>query len=64
MQTPHLYEDVIKQTFLEVFNSLLDIKDEILEGYKEILDWKIQGNGYTRRAGLNAGFARFFLIWV
>ena len=37
-QTPHLYEDVIKQTFLEAFNSLLDNKDEILEGYKEVID--------------------------
>lgn len=37
-QTPHLYEDVIKQTFLEAFNSLLDNKDEIIEVYKEIID--------------------------
>ena len=37
-QTPHLYEDVIKLAFLEAFNSLLDNKDEILEGYKEIID--------------------------
>ncbi len=37
-QTPHLYEDVIKQAFLEAFNSLIDNKDEILQGYKEIID--------------------------
>ena len=38
-QTPHLYEDVVKQTsFLEVFSSMLYNKDEILEGYKEIID--------------------------
>jgi site-specific DNA recombinase len=36
-QTPHLYEDAIKQAFLEAFNSLLNNKDEILEGYKDII---------------------------
>jgi site-specific DNA recombinase len=37
-QTPHLYEDAIKQAFLDAFNSLFDNKDEIIEGYKEIID--------------------------
>ncbi len=36
-QTPHLYEDVIKQTFLEAFNNLLVNKDEILQGYDAII---------------------------
>ncbi len=35
-QTPHLYEEVIRQSFLEAFNSLLESKSEIIEGYSEI----------------------------
>lgn len=35
--TPHLYEDKIKQVFVEAFNSLIENKDEILNGYEEII---------------------------
>ncbi|NFE96383.1 recombinase family protein [Clostridium botulinum] len=35
--TPHIYEDKIKQAFVEAFNSLLENKDEILKGYEEII---------------------------
>ena len=36
-RTPHLYEDALKQAFLEVFNSLLENRDEILQGYEAII---------------------------
>lgn len=35
--TPHIYENAIKEAFLEAFNSLLNNKDEILQGYEEII---------------------------
>lgn len=35
--TPHLYEDKIKQAFVEAFNSLIENKEEILKGYEEII---------------------------
>lgn len=35
--TPHLNEDKIKQTFVEAFNSLIENKEEILEGYEVII---------------------------
>jgi len=35
--TPHLYEDKIKQAFVEAFNSLIKNKDEILQGYETII---------------------------
>lgn len=35
--TPHLYEDKIKQAFVEAFNSILKNKDEILQGYEAII---------------------------
>lgn len=35
--TPHLYEDKIKQAFVEAFNSLIENKDEILQGYESII---------------------------
>ncbi|MCX7903057.1 MAG: recombinase family protein [Caloramator sp.] len=35
--TPHLYEDKIKKAFVEVFNSLIENKEEILKGYEDIL---------------------------
>lgn len=35
--TPHLYEDKIKEAFLEAFNSIINNKDEILKGYKAII---------------------------
>lgn len=35
--TPHLYEDKIKQAFVEVFNSILKNKNEILQGYEAII---------------------------
>lgn len=35
--TPHIYEDTLKEAFLEAFNSLLKNKDEILQGYEPII---------------------------
>lgn len=35
--TRHLYEDKIKQAFVEAFNSLIENKAEIIEGYEEII---------------------------
>lgn len=35
--TPHLYEDTLKQAFLSSFNSLLENKEEILQGYEAII---------------------------
>ena len=34
---PHLYEDNLKQAFLDPFNSLLENKKEILQGYEAII---------------------------
>lgn len=36
-KTPHLYEDTLKAAFLEAFNSILNNKDEILQGYEAII---------------------------
>lgn len=40
--TPHIYEDKIKDAFIQAFNSLIENKEEIIEGYgdiiKELLD--------------------------
>ena len=35
--TPHLYEDTLKEIFLEAFNSLLENKAEILKDYGAII---------------------------
>lgn len=35
--TPHLYEDKMKQAFVEAFNSLIENKEEILESYEPII---------------------------
>jgi len=35
--TPHLYEDTLKQAFHDAFNSLLQNKEEILQGYDSII---------------------------
>ncbi|KEI07162.1 recombinase [Clostridium sp. K25] len=35
--TPHLYEDKIKQAFVEAFNSLIENKEEILKDYEDII---------------------------
>jgi len=35
--TPHFYEDTLKQAFLDAFNSLLENKEEILQGYDAII---------------------------
>ena len=35
--TPHIYEDKLKQAFVEAFNSVLKNKDEILQGYESII---------------------------
>lgn len=35
--TPHLYEEKLKQAFVEAFNSILKNKDEILQGYEAII---------------------------
>ncbi len=37
-QTPHLYEDKIKEAFLDTFNSLLENKGEILQNYEAIIN--------------------------
>lgn len=36
-KTPHIYEETIKNAFVEVFNSILNNKDEIIEDYKNII---------------------------
>lgn len=35
--TPHIYEEKLKQAFVEVFNRILTNKDEILQGYEDII---------------------------
>lgn len=35
--TPHLYEDTLKQAFIDAFNSLLENKAEIMQGYESII---------------------------
>lgn len=35
--TPHLYEDKLKQAFVEAFNSLIENKEEILKEYEGII---------------------------
>lgn len=35
--TPHIYEDKLKQAFVEAFNSILKNKNEILQGYESII---------------------------
>jgi site-specific DNA recombinase len=35
--TPHLYEDTLKQAFLDDFNSLIENREEILQGYDAII---------------------------
>lgn len=35
--TPHIYEDTLKQAFIEAFNELVKNKAEILQGYKTII---------------------------
>jgi len=36
--TPHLYEDDLKDAFVKAFNSLLENREEILEGYEAIIE--------------------------
>lgn len=36
-ETPHIYEDMLKQAFLEAFNSLINNKDEIIQNYNVII---------------------------
>jgi hypothetical protein len=36
-KTPHIYEDTLKQAFLEAFNSILKNRNEILQGYEPII---------------------------
>lgn len=36
-QTPHLYDEALKEAFLEAFNSIIKNKDEILQGYESII---------------------------
>lgn len=36
-KTPHIYEENLKQAFLDAFNSLIENKKEILAGYEEII---------------------------
>lgn len=35
--TPHIYEDSLKQAFIDAFNSLFENKEEILQGYEVII---------------------------
>lgn len=35
--TPHIYEDTLKKVFVDAFNSLLENKAEILQGYETII---------------------------
>lgn len=51
-RTPHIYEERIKEGFIEVFNSLIKDKGEIIKGYEviieELLDTeKLQGKAIT-----------------
>lgn len=52
-QTPHLYEDKIKEAFLEAFNSLIENRDELLQGYREII------NALTDTVGLDREYEKF-----
>lgn len=36
-QTPHLDEGTLKQAFVGAFNSLIENKDELIQGYEEII---------------------------
>jgi hypothetical protein len=47
-QTPHLYEDTLKQEFVDAFNSLIQNKAEILDVYAAIIQ------SLTDTTGLNA----------
>jgi DNA invertase Pin-like site-specific DNA recombinase len=35
--TPHIYEDKLKQAFVEAFNNIIKNKDEILQGYEAVV---------------------------
>lgn len=37
-KTPHLYEEDLKAAFIKAFNSLLENRDEILEGYEAVIE--------------------------
>lgn len=36
--TPHIYEDKIKEGFIQVFNRLIEDKKEIIKGYEVIIE--------------------------
>ncbi|MFA9423806.1 MAG: recombinase family protein, partial [Sedimentibacter sp.] len=36
--TPHLKEEIIKKTFVDAFNSLIENKEELMLGYEEIIE--------------------------
>jgi len=36
-ETPHLYEDTLKNAFVDAFNSLIDNKEDIITGYEDIV---------------------------
>lgn len=36
-ETPHIYEEALKEAFLKAFNSILNNREEILQGYKVII---------------------------
>lgn len=48
--TPHLYEDKIKEAFIDAFNSLIKNRDEILQGYKEIVRALTDTSGLDKEA--------------
>lgn len=49
-KTPHLYEAKLKEAFLEAFNSLIENKDEILQGYEEIIEKLADTSGLDRES--------------
>ena len=36
--TPHLYEDSIKQAFVDAFNSLIENREAVIAGYDAVLE--------------------------
>lgn len=49
--TPHIYEDKLKQAFVEAFNSIIKNKEEILQGYEAIIKALIDTSKLDKESG-------------
>lgn len=47
---PHIYEDILKKVFVDAFNSLLENKAEILQGYETIIQTLIDTSKLDRES--------------